>query len=156
MGMRGATPLRRILWGGVLALALAACTPVMRYHGYIPPESELAALTPGVDTRDSVIAAVGAPGSTGLLHEGTFYYIQSRFRHLGALAPEETDRQVLVMGFDGAGVLRNIERFGLENGRVVVLSRRVTDDGLRDTTFIRQLLGNIGNFDAGRFIGGGD
>jgi hypothetical protein len=51
--------------------------------------------------------------------------------------------------------VRNIETFGLQEGRVVALSRRVTDDNLRDTTFIRQLLGNVGRFDAGQILGEG-
>jgi len=50
-------------------------------------------------------------------------------------------------------VVRNIERFGLERGQVVTLSRRVTDDNIADTTFIRQLMGNLGRFNAGDFLG---
>ncbi|MEJ6746410.1 MAG: lipo-like protein, partial [Yoonia sp.] len=36
-----------------------------------------------------------------------------------------------------------------------VLSRRVTDNGVRDSTFIRQLLGSIGRVNAGDFLGEG-
>jgi hypothetical protein len=49
----------------------------------------------------------------------------------------------------------NVERFGLENGNVVALSRRVTQDNVRDTTFLRQLFGSIGRFNAGDFLGDG-
>ena len=38
----------------------------------------------------------------------------------------------------------NIERFGLEDGQVVTLSRRVTDANTKGVGYIRQLLGNIG------------
>lgn len=144
-----------LLAAGVLSGALIACAPVIRHHGYIPPESELALLSIGQDTRESVIEAVGAPASTGLLGDSTFYYTGSTFRHMGALAPQEVSREVLALSFDAGGRLANVERFGLEDGRVVALSRRVTDNGVRDTTFLRQLLGNIGRFDAGRLIGDG-
>jgi hypothetical protein len=50
-------------------------------------------------------------------------------------------------------VVTGVERFGLEDGQVVSLSRRVTDDNIRDTTFVRQLLGAIGNINAGSFLG---
>ena len=153
MGKRIGTGFRRLLLAGILAGTLTGCVALNRHHGYIPPEADLAALTIGQDSRDSVVAAVGAPGSSGLLDGGNFYYVQSSFRHYGAFAPQETDRQVLVMSFSDAGILSNIERFGLEDGQVVALSRRVTDDGLRDTTFLRQILGNIGNIDASRLIG---
>lgn len=146
----------RLAAAGVLAGALLACAPVIRHHGYIPPESELAQLTIGQDTRESVVAAVGAPASTGLIGADTFYYTGSTFRHMGALAPQEVSREVLALSFDTGGRLANVERFGLDEGRVVALSRRVTDNGVRDTTFLRQLLGNIGRFDAGRLIGDGD
>ncbi len=155
-GRRGRAARRRLIPALVLAAAVMACSPVIRHHGYVPPESELAGLTIGTDTRESVIAAVGAPASTGMQGDQTFYYTGSTFRHYGALAPQEVSREVLAMSFGPSGTLTNIERFGLEDGQVVALTRRVTDDGVRDTTFLRQLLGNIGNFDAGRFIGDGD
>ena len=137
----------------VLGLGLDACTPQYRNHGYIPTETELAAINVGTDTRETVVAAIGAPTANGVLNSSGFYYIESRFRHLGPLAPQEIERQVLAISFNEAGVVTNIERFGLSDGRVITLSRRVTDDNVRDTTFIRQLLGNLGNFDPTALIG---
>ena len=137
----------------IAVLGLGACTPMYRNHGYIPTETDLATIAVGVDTRDSVIAAIGAPTAGGVLDPSGYYYVESRFRHLGPLAPQEIARQVLAISFDAAGVMTNVERFGLQDGRVVTLSRRVTDDNARDTTFIRQLLGNLGNFDPTTLIG---
>lgn len=139
----------------ILAMAisgLAACSPTFQNHGYIPFEEDLALITVGVDTRESVVAAVGSPTSTGVSDNDAFYYVASRFRHFAFLAPEEISREVLAISFTDTGVVRNIERFGLEDGRVVVLSRRVTDDNLPDTTFLGQLLDSIGNFDPTTFI----
>jgi len=133
--------------------ALSACTPLFRNHGYMPTESELAGLSVGVDTRESVIERVGAPTAEGLLTESAYYYVSSRFRHYGPLEPVEIDRQVLAISFDSQGRVRNIERFGLAEGRVVALSRRVTDDNIPDVSFIGQLIGNIGNFDPSLLIG---
>ena len=42
----------------------------------------------------------------------------------------------------------------LQDGRVVPLSRRVTDDAIADTSFLRQLMGSLGNFDAAGAIAG--
>jgi outer membrane protein assembly factor BamE (lipoprotein component of BamABCDE complex) len=75
-----------------------------------------------------------------------FYYVRSQRRTIGALAPKVIERQVLAISFDDAGVVTNIERFGLERGQVVPLTRRVTTPGVRDSGFLRQLLGNIGRF----------
>lgn len=134
-------------------VALSACTPIYRNHGYAPDEMALSEVLVGIDTRDTVADVVGQPTAGGVLQDGGFYYVESRFRHFGPLAPEEIDRQVVAITFDETGVVRNIERFGLERGQVVTLSRRVTDDNVADTTFIRQLMGNLGRFDAGDFLG---
>ena len=107
----------------------------------------------GQDSREGVIEIAGPPTAGGVLAGGDLYYVSSTFRHFGAAAPREIDRQVLAISFDAAGTVRNIERFTLQDGRVVVLSRRVTDDGIKDTTFLRQLLGNVGRVNASDFLG---
>ena len=154
MNPRTNSTLRRML--GVVALcAVTACTPIFRNHGYVPTDDQLSVVSVGVDTRESVQAAIGTPTAGGVLNDQGFYYVTSRFRHYGFWEPEEISREVLAISFDGRGVVSNIERFGLEDGQVVTLSRRVTDDNLPDTTFLRQLFGNIGNFDAGALFGEG-
>ncbi|HVG48111.1 MAG TPA: outer membrane protein assembly factor BamE [Rubellimicrobium sp.] len=140
---------------GVMAVALllGACSPIYRNHGYIPPEAELSGLRVGVDTRDGIIASMGQPTTRGVLGDQSLYYVQSRFRHFAFFPPEEVEREVLALSFLPNGTLGNVERFGLEQGRVVQLSPRITAEVFADRTFINQLFGNIGNFDAGTFLG---
>jgi outer membrane protein assembly factor BamE (lipoprotein component of BamABCDE complex) len=140
---------------GVMAVALllGACTPIYRNHGYVPPDAALSALTVGVDTRDSIIASIGRPTTTSLVGDQSLYYVQSRFRNFAFYPPEEVEREVLALSFLPNGTLGNIERFGLEQGRVVQLSPRITAEVFADRTFINQLFGNIGNFDAGTLLG---
>ncbi|MEM9583642.1 MAG: outer membrane protein assembly factor BamE [Pseudomonadota bacterium] len=133
-------------------LVLSACATIVRQHGYIPPEEDLQALIVGVDTRDSVEASVGKPAASGVLREGGWFYIGSKIRHFGALKPKEIERQVVAIRFNESGTVENIERFGLERGQVVVLSRRVTETTVRDVTFIRQLIRNIGRVDLGEAL----
>jgi len=128
----------------ILSLGLAACSPTFRNHGYIPPEEDLQELVIGIDTRSSVEDVVGPPTAGGVLEGGDYYYVRSTVRTIGPRRPQVVDRQVLAISFDGNDVLDNIERFGLEDGRVVALSRRVTDSDITNVTFIRQLLGGIG------------
>ncbi len=140
----------------VLAVCLAvaaACTPVFKNHGYIPPAEDLAEIKVGVDTRDSVIEAVGAPSSAGVVRDSGFYYVRSRIRHYGPRRPEVVERELLAISFDQRGVVRNIERFGLEDGIVIPLERRVTESSVQDNNFLRQLLGNIGNFNPANIPG---
>jgi outer membrane protein assembly factor BamE (lipoprotein component of BamABCDE complex) len=136
-----------------VALLLGACAPIYRNHGYVPPEVDLSGLAVGVDTRDSVVAALGRPTTTSVVGDRSLYYVQSRFRNFAFFPPEEVDRQVLALSFLPNGTLGNIERFGLEQGRVVQLSPRITAEVFADRTFINQLFGNIGNFNAGSLLG---
>ena len=136
----------------VLALAVAGCITQYRDHGYMPNDEDLAKISVGRDTRDSVTEAVGTPGVSGVLNNDGYYYVASRMRNYGATAPKEVSREVLAISFDSRGIVRNIERFGLEQGRVIALNRRVTDNGETDRTFIRQLLGNLGNIGPGAIL----
>jgi outer membrane protein assembly factor BamE (lipoprotein component of BamABCDE complex) len=133
-------------------LALTACAPVFRNHGYIPSEDELAEIVVGVDTRATVDEVIGAPSAGGVLEGGDYYYVRSRVRHFGMFEPKEIERQVLAISFNEQGVVQNIERFGLEDGRIVQLSRRVTSSSVEGKGFLRQLLGNIGAFNPGAFL----
>jgi len=56
--------------------------------------------------------------------------------------------------FSDDDVLQNVERFGLEDGRVVPLSRRVTESTVQDVTFIRQLIRNFGQINLGDALDG--
>lgn len=145
---------RKPLKASALALCLlaAACTAQFRNHGYMPPEEDVANVIVGVDTRDSVAETLGSPTAGGVLNDGGFYYVRSQFKTVGPFRPQETSRELLAVTFAGNGTVANIERFGLEDGQVVRLSRRVTDNGLSDVSFIRQLLGNLGNFNPGDFL----
>ncbi|WP_415402711.1 outer membrane protein assembly factor BamE [Tateyamaria sp. SN3-11] len=146
---------RTVILAGTVALALAACTPTFRNHGYIPAEEDLQELAVGIDTRSSVEDLVGPPTAGGVLEGGDYFYVRSKVRTFGPRKPQVVERQVLAISFDGEGVLQNIERFGLEDGRVVSLSRRVTESGVTDTSFLRQLLGNIGRIGPDGVFGGG-
>lgn len=136
----------------VAVVGLAACSPVFRNHGFVPPDEDLAQVMVGQTTIAELQGLIGRPSAQGLLTGSGWYYVGSRWRHYGALEPQEINREVVAVRFDPAGTVTNVERFGLERGRVVVLSRRVTEGSVTEISFIRQILGNLGNFQAGDFI----
>ncbi len=140
---------------GVLAIGLAACSPVIRNHGYVPTEDELALIEVGVDTRETVGQKIGRPSTSGLLNDDGWYYVQSQYRLVGPREPKETERQVLAVTFNEAGKVENIARFGLEDGEVVEISRRVTETNVKGVSLISQLLGSFGRIRAEDVAGGG-
>lgn len=133
----------------MLVGALIACSPVYRNHGYVPPDDELAKIEVGVDTREIVGEKIGRPSTSGLLNDEGWYYVQSRYRHFGPREPQEIERQVVAVTFDSSGRVENIARFGLDDGKVVEISRRITQTNIKGLGLIRQLLGNFGRIQAG-------
>lgn len=137
------------------ALALSGCVAQFQNHGYVPLEEDLAEVVVGQDNRESVAEKVGVPSSFGVLNDEGYYYVRTRKRSYGPLAPREIERQVVAISFTSAGVVENVERFGLEDGRVVALERRVTSSPVSNKGFLRQLLGNLGRFNPAAALGGG-
>jgi outer membrane protein assembly factor BamE (lipoprotein component of BamABCDE complex) len=86
------------------------------------------------------------------LNDVGWFYVQSKWKQVGALAPMEVDRQVVAISFDEAGTVSNVERFGLEQGNVVALSRRVTEPNVKSAGFLRQLFGNIGRISTDQLL----
>lgn len=134
-------------------LLIAACSTIYRNHGYVPTDDELALVEVGVDTRETVSEKIGRPTASGLLNDTGWFYVQSRWAYRGAFEPKEIERQVVSITFTEAGQVQNIERFGLERGKVVPLSRRVTESSVRGLSVIQQLLGSFGRIAPGIVTG---
>jgi outer membrane protein assembly factor BamE (lipoprotein component of BamABCDE complex) len=137
----------------LLFLALIGCSPIQRFHGYAPDDTQLAEIEVGRDTRETVAEKVGRPGLSGVMEGSAWYYVQSDWVERGWRAPEEVDRQVVAISFDNANRVSNIERFGLRDGEVVPLSRRVTSPGPSGLVLLRQLLSNFGQFNPSQVLG---
>jgi outer membrane protein assembly factor BamE (lipoprotein component of BamABCDE complex) len=113
----------------------------------------LSAIVVGVATRSSVAGAIGVPSTSGLTTSDAIYYVSSKWRHYGAAAPKTVERQIVAIQFDSVGVVTNVSRYGLDDGKVVVLSRRITEGGSGEISFIRQMMGNVGRMEAEDFFG---
>lgn len=136
----------------VASLTLSACASVYSNHGYVPNEEDLASLEVGRDTRETAAPKVGRPSASGLLNDTGWYYVQSRWEQRGLLPRREIDRQVVALTFSEKGVLQNVERFGLERGQVVPLSRRVTESNVKGMGVLRQLFSNFGRLGASQLV----
>ena len=133
---------------------LTGCATLEDSHGYVPDAELLKEITVGRDTKDTVGRILGRPGTEGIVDDGGWYYVKSDYERFLWRAPVEVNREVVAVTFSEKGIVENIERFGLENGRVVALERRVTDSNTKGIGFLRQLFSNLGNFNPGDFLGG--
>ena len=134
------------------ALFLTACAPSFRNHGFVPRDDQLQTIDVGADTRESVTEKIGGPSASSLRRDNAWYYVESRFRHVGFSAPREIERQVVRISFSPSGRVQNIERFGLADGQIVRLSTRVTETVATDRGFLGQLFGNVGQGSAAALL----
>jgi outer membrane protein assembly factor BamE (lipoprotein component of BamABCDE complex) len=137
-----------------LLLAVVACSPIQRFHGYAPDDAILSQVEVGRDTRDTVAEKVGRPGMSGVMDGSAWYYVQSDWIEQNYRPPVEVRREVVAISFNAAGRVANIERFGLEDGNVITLSRRVTDDGPNAASILREVFSNFGRFNPRQMLGG--
>jgi outer membrane protein assembly factor BamE (lipoprotein component of BamABCDE complex) len=136
-------------WASALALGLAlgGCSPVVTRHGYAPPEEQVETIRPGIDTRGSVRRKIGRPGMDGVFGSDDWFYVSTTVEKQAFYAPEVTDRRIVAVSFDDIGVVQRVDRFGLEDGRIIDLETRTTPTFGRQLTIIQQILGNLGALD---------
>lgn len=142
----------RAIGAAALVVILSACQATFTNHGYVPPPEAIEALEIGA-TRDAVVEAVGSPGSSGVMRDEAWFYTDYRIRNFAYQPPEVIERNILAVSFTDAGRVQNIERFALDDGRVVQLSRRVTTSSIQDISLLRAILSNFGQFDLGNLGG---
>jgi len=136
-------------------MLLASCSATYEYHGYAPSDAELENVIVGADTRETVEEIIGKPTTTGALKDGNWYYVSSKVRNYTYHAPKEVKRELVAVSFDKNDVVSNIERFGLKDGRIITLNRRVTSEAVKGPSVLSQVISNIGNVDLGQVINGG-
>lgn len=150
-GMRAPLSVLGLLLG--LVLGLSACSATFTNHGYVPPPELLSEIGIGA-TRDEVAEIAGAPGTGGVMRDEAWFYTQYRVRNFTYNAPQVIERDIVAISFSDAGRVTNVERFGLEDGQIVQLSRRVTESSVRDVSFLAQILANFGRINIADAIGG--
>lgn len=128
-----------------IMFALFGCVPIERSHGYVPSDEKLAKLEIGQTTKETTAKLIGKPMALGVLDDSQWIYSASRWHTKGYNAPEEKWRKIILLSFDEQDILINIEKLSKKDGRIIILSRDVTDDPVKNLSFFRQLFGNINN-----------
>lgn len=126
----------------------AGCAPTVQVHGYVPSEADLSRVRPGFDDAGSVGEVLGRPSSNGILRDSSWYYVQSTVESFTWHAPRVIDRKVIAVNFNQNGTVRDIRRYGLQDGRIIDLETRTTETGGREMSVVEQLFGNLLNLDA--------
>jgi len=131
-----------------VALVVSACSPRTNVSGYVPDEELIAKIEPGKQNQNDVRDLLGSPSSLASFEDRThiWYYISSKTETFAFLAPETTERNVVAVEFDDAGLVKNVRRYTLEDGREVEIVERITPTRGKELSFFEQMFGNFGRF----------
>ncbi len=130
-------------------LGVAGCAPTYTTHGFTPQAEVLETIEAGTDTRGSVLRKLGRPSSSGTFDSSVWYYVASKMEEFAFYEPTVVDRKVVVVKFDDAGLVTAVNRYGVEDGKVVDLVTKTTPTFGRELTILQQIMGNVGRVDPG-------
>ena len=112
-------------------------------------EDEFSQLVPGTTTRNDVSALLGSPTQKALFDDNIWIYISLVTRPQIAATNRILDQEVVALTFDQAGVLRGIDRKTKDDSQPVTVVARTTPSPGSESSFLQQLLGNVGRFATG-------
>jgi outer membrane protein assembly factor BamE (lipoprotein component of BamABCDE complex) len=154
----------RIQRGVALAavLAIGGCAmvaPTRETRGHRIEAHQLEEIVPGVQTRADIAALLGSPSITAPFGDDSWFYVSSVTRTRVGRTQAIDEQTVVAVRFDERGVVRKVEKLGLDDAAEITPVARVTPTPGNDRSFLQMLFGNIGRFtpgnEGGRMPGGG-
>ncbi len=143
---------RRLAWVAAgLTMLLAGCADNVQVHGNMPDPEVIAEIQRGVSRRDDVVDLLGSPSTVSTFQDDRWYYIGQKIEQFAFFKPEILDRRILVVSFDGNGMVEDTRTYALEDGLIIDPVGRETPTEGRDLTFLQQIFGNIGRLPADVF-----
>ena len=130
----------------LLALVLIACERRLDTHGFMPNSELVSQIQTGEQDKFEVAEVLGSPSSMATFDDDIWYYITQQSRTFAFFKPEIIDQQVLVVRFDEADVVSEINRYTIEDGLIVDPVTRETPTAGKELSILQQLFGNIGRF----------
>ena len=146
------TAVRRTAFPLLLVLLLTACSVVQapkQLRGNRVDAEQLKELVPGTSTRADATSLLGSPTAKATFDDNTWIYIGETTRTRVGRTPGILQQDVIVLSFDNGGVLRGVKRLNQDDGRDVSVVSRATPSPGSEASFLQQLLGNVGKFNAG-------
>lgn len=133
-------------------MAVSACSVLdapRQLRGNRVDADQLTQLIPGTSTRADATSLLGSPTTRATFDDNTWVYISETTRTRVGRTPGILAQDVTVLTFDPAGVLRDVKRLNQEDSRDVTVVSRSTPSPGSEASFLQQLFGNVGKFNAG-------
>ncbi|MGC1411844.1 MAG: outer membrane protein assembly factor BamE [Acetobacteraceae bacterium] len=109
---------------------------------------QLKELVPGTSTRADVTALIGSPTARATFDDNTWLYISEVTRPRIARTQGILNQNVTVLSFNDQGVLQDVKLLNKDDAIPVSVVARSTPSPGTEASFLQQLFGNIGRFNA--------
>jgi outer membrane protein assembly factor BamE (lipoprotein component of BamABCDE complex) len=109
---------------------------------------QLKELVPGTSTRADVTALIGSPTAKATFDDNTWLYVSEVTKPRVARTLGVLSQNVVVLSFNDQGVLQEVKHLDQEDSVPVSIVARTTPSPGTEASFLQQLLGNIGRFNA--------
>jgi outer membrane protein assembly factor BamE (lipoprotein component of BamABCDE complex) len=135
----------------VACLVLGGCSffeAKSQLRGNRVDADQLKELVPGTTTRADVTALIGSPTARATFDDNTWLYVSEVTRPRIARTEGVLSQKVLVLSFNDQGVLQDLKQVNQDEAVPVSIVARSTQTPGPEASFLQQLLGNIGRFNA--------
>jgi outer membrane protein assembly factor BamE (lipoprotein component of BamABCDE complex) len=105
-------------------------------------------LVPGTSTRADVTALIGSPTAKATFDDNTWLYISEVTRPRIGRVQGVLSQNVVVVSFNAQGVLRDVQTLNQDDSVPISVVARATPSPGTEASFLQQLFGNIGRFNA--------
>jgi len=141
--------LSRLALIGIVGLgftgALTACAPLRETRGYQAIDHKPQDVKVNVDTKSTVLEALGSPSAVSTFDPNIWYYISQNAATIGYHKSHITKRSVVSITFNKESEkVVAVKDYTLKDGNLIAYNTRETPTRGRELSVIEQLLGNVG------------
>ena len=127
-------------------IAVVACETVIDVRGFVPDDESLSKIQVGLQSKRDVGDLLGTPSSVSAFGDETWLYISRKTRTVAFFEPKLVEQHVVAIVFDDKGLVSDVRKLELADGKVLRHVARVTPSPGKELSFIEQLIGNVGKF----------
>jgi outer membrane protein assembly factor BamE (lipoprotein component of BamABCDE complex) len=116
------------------------------HRGYVFDQQAISQVRPGMPA-EQVLILLGTPSTTSTVGTEAWYYISQKVeRMMPAMPSRVTDQRIYAVYFDANKKVARTGDYGLQDGKVVDFTSRVTVTGGGETRILQTLFQQMGKF----------
>ena len=137
----------KITFSCFIMINVVACSPVIAQRGNLLQDHQISGIVAGEHSRSDVLRVLGSPTTQSTFNPDIWYYIGQETEKHGILDDEVVKERIVVVSFNPDGIVQSIEEQDPDRVSVPYARSKTPTHG-NDLTFMQQLLGNMGRFNA--------